>query len=421
MSSSYRRRNLALLWIGQFVSAVGDAAIFPALIFLVLALEGRGGGTRAGVVSLASTAPFLIFGLVAGVIVDRSRRVRLMVVCDLARAALLFAVPAAYWAGVLDWFALAVIAFGSGTFTALFNPARDALIPDVGAGENLVRVNSFFQTSIQSAIVVGTALAAMLLGLSGAIGASEVPRLVLLFAADAGTFLVSAMALALLRLPADVRRPQCRRPGSALDDVREALRTVRGSSLLKGLLFITAVDNFFIMGPATVGANLLIRQTMGRGPAAMALFETTLAVGWFLATLLLLRHAARVPKGITVIVGMILDGLTYLPMFWIRSYPLLLAAIFVHALAIPLIVVCRAAIIQEAVPRENLGKIFSLLNLTIFGLWSLSSLVTGIAGDLLARHLGDELAAPTIFLVAGLGGALSGLAALGFRGLRQTR
>ena len=413
-----RRWNLIFLWIGQFISATGDAVLFPALLFLVLALEKTGGGTKSGIVSLASTLPFLIFGLIAGAIVDRSRRVRLMIVSDLARAALLVFVPVAYALGWLNWIVVGVVAFGVGTFTALFNPARDALIPDVDEGANLVRINSVFQTSIQSAIVVGTGLAALVLGFAGS--GQEVPMLVALFGADGVSFLVSACALGVMRLPRQVRRPQASGTGSMAAEIRQALGLVRGSSALSGLLFITAVDNLFIMGPATVGANLFIRDTLQQGPQAMALFEGVLAVGWLLATLLLLRFAHAIRKGPAVIVGIVLDGLTYIPFFWIRTLEWLLVAIFVHALAIPLIVVCRTSIVQEAVPKHALGKVFGLLNLTIFGFWALSSLLTGIAADALAIRFGAT-APPLVFLISGIGGALCGVAALFFSGLRQWR
>jgi len=54
------RRNLALLWTGQFVSAIGDAALFAGLLFLVLALEPVQGATKTGLVSMAETAVLLI-------------------------------------------------------------------------------------------------------------------------------------------------------------------------------------------------------------------------------------------------------------------------------------------------------------------------------------------------------------------------
>ena len=111
LSTTSIRRNLALLWAGQFVSAVGDAALYAALLFLVLALEPVRGATKSGIVALAETLPYLLFGLMAGAVVDRSRRIRLMIGADLGRAAVLMLIPILFWLGGLSWASLAAVAF----------------------------------------------------------------------------------------------------------------------------------------------------------------------------------------------------------------------------------------------------------------------------------------------------------------------
>jgi DHA3 family macrolide efflux protein-like MFS transporter len=110
---------------------------------------------------------------------------------------------------------------------------------------------------------------------------------------------------------------------------------------------------------------------------------------------------------------MLFDGLTYLPFFWVRSYPLALALIFVHGLFIPWIVVGRTALIQQHVPEDRRGRVFALVNLTVQGMTALSALVAG--------RIAQAAGAPTLFLLAGAVGAACGLAGLAVPRLRDAR
>ncbi len=402
-------RNLGLLWIGQFVSLVGDAFLDVTLAFLVLLIAGGSASAKTGVVLLFHYLPFLVVGPFAGALADRTDQRRLMIAADLARAALLATLPIAFLTGHLSWPLLAVVAFLVATASSAFAPARDALLPRLAEGRSLVAVNASFQTSSQLAYIVGTVLSGLLLGWDrSSVRADAIVRL---YWFDAASFLASFVTLLLVAAPR-AERPTTRGPG-ALADVLEGLRHARRSRLVSGLLFLTAVDNFCIMGPAIIGATLLIKDTFGLAPAHLALLEGALGVGWLAGSLVVLRFGTAWPKGRVLLFGILMDGLTFVPVYWIRSYPLLLAAMAFHGLWIPFIQVARTTLVQENVPPALLGRAFSLINLTFVGFTGLSLLATG--------WLGESLAPPAIFLVAGAGGAVAGLAGLAFRDLRRAR
>ena len=399
-------RNLVLLWIGQFISQLGDALLSSVLVFFVLSLSPAGtGGTRSGLVQLAATLPFLLFSPLSGLLADRLDRRRLMLASDLARAAVLFAVPLLWHAGLLNWAVLAGAAFLVSTFSTAFAPARDALLPDLAAGESLVRVNSLLQTSVQFAMVAGMLVAAAVLGVAGGTEHTDQRTMALLIGADGAALLGSFACVWLIRPPPTVRPPSGKRASASL-------AIVLRSPLLRVLLILTAIDNFFIMGPAIVGAGLLVKNTFGLQAKHLAVFEACLAAGWFAGSMALGGIAERLPKGRTILVGMFLDGVTYIPFFWIRSFPLLCATVFVHGLSIPLITVPRTVLVQERVAPEMRGLAFSMVQLTVVGFTALSAAVTGF--------LGDRIPAPTLFLGAGLG-AMVGLAGVLSRELRQAR
>ncbi len=418
-------RNLLLLWAGQFVSQTGDFLFQAAVLFLVLTIETERAALKAGIVSTLETLPFLLFGLLAGSLVDRYRRRRIMLVSDAARGLLLLTVPLIWGLGGLNWLSIGVIAFLLSSFSTLFNPARDALIPRLVPRERLVQANALIQTSTQLAMLLGTFLAGALVSLQKAAGVrGDVAPLVGLLVLDGLTFFISFWAVWLIRVDeapasgsgAEAGRGAARGRPSPWREALEGLRYAWGSPVLRGLLLLTAVDNFFIMGPAFVGANLFVKRTLGLEAQHLAFFQAAMALGWLLGTLWMGRYGRRLPKGKLLLFGIVMDGATYLPFLVfalpeVRSYGLALGLIALHGLFIPLITVARTSLIQEIVPSAYLGRVFALVNLTVVGFMALSSFTTGA--------LGEVVSAPYLFGLAGAGGALSGVVgALVFRALR---
>ncbi|MCZ7606521.1 MAG: MFS transporter [Planctomycetota bacterium] len=417
-ASPYRRRNLFLLWLAQFVSGTGDSVFSTCIGFLVIYLLGRDAGFEVGLTRMMDALPFLIFGAYAGVLVDRFSRRGIMLVSDAARALIVGLVPVLYFAGLLQWWMLPAVAFGSYLFATVFNPARDALIPDLAEGYQLLRVNSIFQTSQQLAVVLGAGLVGLLLWpeLYGA----EKPGptgIAWLLAADVASFAFSFVCVLLIRTSKGVRHnsvlelSQTPRP-SSLHELRESLATAWKDSRLRALLFLTAVDNFFIMGPAIVGAMFLIKGYLGLETWAYGVFEAALASGWFVGTVLIARFGSRIKTGKLVIIGMFMDGITYVPFLFLQTFPQFLVAIFIHGLTIPLITVGRTTLIQRHYPRERLGRVFALVTITVQGFTALSALATGAAlGWIGPREL---------FFIGGTCGAVCGVVGLTFVRLRTT-
>lgn len=392
-----RERNAALLWGGQFVSATGDAVFLPCLAWL--AGRSSDAALPVGIAVALAQAPYLLVGPLAGVWVDRSDPRRVMVVSDLLRALLLLGATGAAWvAGGISYVALLGTAFLLGALSTPFAPARDALLPDLVEPHRLPRWNALVQSSAQAAQIVGLLLGALLLG-APQDAADERARVLLVLGWDGISFLVSAAALLLVVVPPGGRRPA---PAEGFwATAREGWRTTGGDPRVRGLLVLTALDNLAIMGPAIVGAALLVQRVFGRGPGDLAAFEGAMAAGMLLASLLLSLRARRVRLGRLLLWGMLLDGLTYLPFVWLTDFGLAVAAIAVHGLCIPAIVVSRTSLLHALVPPGRRGQVFALVGVTVAGMTALSAVLSGwIAGAFGIRAL---------FLGAGAFGALCGL------------
>ncbi len=176
------RRALRLLWAGQTVSLLGDQM---TMLALPLAALGVGASpTQVALLVGASHAPFLLFGLPAGVWVARVGLRRSMIFADTVRAVALMSVPIAVWVGTLTYLHLVLAAVTMGCGAVLFMVAYQSLTPLLVVDAAAVRsANSRLTASEAITLVVGPAIAGLLVGALGAVRT---------LALDALSYLVSA-------------------------------------------------------------------------------------------------------------------------------------------------------------------------------------------------------------------------------------
>ena len=366
-------------------------------------LAGRSGESESlvGYAVFLAFLPYLLFGPLAGAWVDRTDRRRVMIVSDLLRALLLVGLPLFVgWFGGVTFGLVVGVGFLLATFSTPFLPARDALLPTLIGARSLPRWNAVMQTSGQLAMIVGLVLGGILLGASDGTE-DETERVLWILRLDGLTFLVSAAALLFMVLPA--RPPERPVHPPFFAEVRAGLRFALRDPLVGGLLVLTALNNLAIMGPAIVGAALLIQRDFGLGPAHYAWFEGAMALGMVAGSLLLAGPGRAWRMRSVLLWGLVLDGLTYLPFLWLPDYSLSLVAIALHGLFIPMIVVGRTSLVQRHVPADRHGKVFALVNITVVGMTAISAALSGVIAEATSPRI--------LFGLAGVFGALSGVVA----------
>lgn len=184
--------NFRHLWAGQVVSEIGDWLSHIAVFALTLELAGPAHQGRAiAIYAIANHLPLFIFGPIAGVVVDRLDRQRVMIAADVARAVLAAGFLLAQTFAVLP----ALYAVGASLFavSAFFNAAKRATIPVIVTdAEELLGANSLSASTTAATIAIGSAL--------GGLVATFISR-DLVFILNAATFLVSALMISRIRLP----------------------------------------------------------------------------------------------------------------------------------------------------------------------------------------------------------------------------
>lgn len=177
-------------WWASSVSGFGDYFTSLAIQVLVVTVLG-GSAAQVGLVSAARWLPYMLFGLVAGAMVDRAPRRPVMIAADLVRAGLLVVVPALALSHRLSVWALAGFMSLFGLAALLGDAATQALVPRLVPRNLLTRAHARVDQSAAVAQTAGPALAGALVGLVGAPWAVVV---------DAASYLFSAVMLTGIRL-----------------------------------------------------------------------------------------------------------------------------------------------------------------------------------------------------------------------------
>ncbi len=176
-------RDFRRLWTGQVVSEIGDWLNNIAVLALALELAGPTHQGRAvAIYAVARHLPLFVFGPVAGIVVDRRDRRRVMVGADAARALLALGFLFAHWLHSPPL--IYIVAAALFSVSAFFNAAKRATIPNlVSDPDALLAANSLSASTTAATIAIGSALGGLVATFFGRD---------LVFVVNAATFLVSA-------------------------------------------------------------------------------------------------------------------------------------------------------------------------------------------------------------------------------------
>jgi MFS family permease len=280
-----RHRDFRLLWIGQTVSQIGDAAFVVALGWRAFTLTGK--TSSLGIVLAVEALGLVTTLLIGGVLADRYSRRLLLIGSDLARAVLIAGLAVVDAAANLQFGVLIVFVALHGLASGLFQPAFGGILPLLVEESTLGSANALIGVSRQAALVVGPALAGLIYGAAGSSA---------IFAVDAASFAISAAVLA----PA---RPRAFEPTPTKGLWRE-LRTgfeyvVHVHWLWRTIATFTLV---LMTGFAAMQVLLpkLVEQEWNGGVGAYGLLFTLQGVGMVFGSVVLAQTAPSRRRGVLI-------------------------------------------------------------------------------------------------------------------------
>jgi MFS family permease len=382
--SVFRKRDFRLLWSAQLVSTIGTA--LTDLAAGILVFRQTGSALSVGLMFMAVSVPTLLVGLIAGVCVDRYDRRRIMVVSDLLRAAIVVAIPFLITINiVLRYVAVALVS----AISQFFNPANDAVLPEVATEEELAAANSWIMISSFGSTSVGFAL-------SGLLAASFAIEWA--FYLDAVTFLISAACLVWLRI-GKITTDEETSVGVVLANLRDGVRTLIGTPILRSL-FLVSAPVYLAFGLWNVLLLPFSQTALHAGEFVYGLQEGLTSVGFVIGSLLMARWAERYREGSWIVVTTVLMGVAGIVYGLSTSIPIAILLVMVSGFLNAPGSIARRLVLQRSTPREMRGRVFSAFAVLRDVMFLVGISMAGLADVIDVRLL--ILIAMSVLVVAGL-------------------
>ncbi len=400
-------RNFTLLWQGQVISSIGKQTFaLTAMLWLKHLTQS---GTLMGLVMTSALLPMVLLGPVAGVMVDRWRRQRLIAWTDiiggllvLLAAFLFFLTPGrtSLLIGIL--FAVTVC---TGLLDAFSQPAIGAAVPDLAPRGKLEAANGLNMAGVQGSMFIAQGVAGYLFVQLGAV--------VLIFL-NAFTYLYAGVSELFLRIP---HRP---RPKSEVThpwhrfrlEFVEGLRFVAGQRGMRTALLLYMALNFFI-APVIVLLPFFVENHLGLRADwygyLMAAFGLGSLLGFLLAGALPARGGARV----VMVGGSLVLQSALIPLLLVFHWGgAQLAGFLVVGVLGGVINVNFMTVLQLSTPPELLGRVQSLAMTASTAVMPLGMALAGVVFDLIGQNV------VLMYAVSGgltLASSLLGMASRGYR------
>jgi len=316
-----RGRNFSLLFWGQLISVLGDQAYSLALPWTVLIVTGD--PQQMAIVLAAEALPRVLFLLIGGALADRLSPRVVMLAADLGRAAVVGALGVALLSGLPPLWVVTVLAALQGVGSGLFLPGTQALLPRTVDADDLPAANGLMQITQFLSLTLGPVLG----------GVATAAQAVLAFLGDAVSFLISALTLFGIRLPArqasaatqasptstivadaiegveDVAAAEVVAQKSGLfSEIGAGIRYAFGHPLLRTTMVVTVLGNFAVSGTFNVALIVLINH-LTHNALALGLVFGALGVGGIIGGLgaALLGRLRR--RGVVALVFWIFEAL----------------------------------------------------------------------------------------------------------------
>jgi MFS family permease len=375
--------NFRKLWLSHVISSFGDALTNLALLITAQRLTGSTAAVATTAVAVA--LPQLLFGLFAGVLVDRWDRKRVMIASDLARAFLVLGFLAVTSPDRM-WL-LYVVAFVQASIGTLDNPARSSVVPQIVGTDNLLAANSFFHSTMIIVGVAGTATAGVIAGVFDTLAPA--------FLVDGVSFAVSATLVSRIAIDGrPARATTGESPASGMwNELKGGIQLITSSPMLRTVV-ITAGVVMLGLGAVNVLLVPFIVDELAVPETWFGLLEAAQVSSMVLAGGLVAAAAQRLRPGRLLVVGLTGVAIVVAAMSLAQSVWHLIGLLFAVGWFVTPTQAAISTIVQTEVPLEGLGRVSSSLGTISTTAQVASMALSGVAAAAFGLR--------SVFVVAGL-------------------
>ncbi|MER7009385.1 MFS transporter [Dactylosporangium sp. NPDC000555] len=372
--SLWRDADFVKFWSAETLSLVGAQVSLVAIPLLAVTTLSAT-PFEMGAVTAAQTAPFLLFTLLAGVWVDRVRRLPLLRAANFGRAVVYGVIPLAIVLDVMNIGLLGVLVFVGATLTVVFDLAYQSYLPSLVGRDHLIDANGRLEGSRSFAQAAGPGLGGLLVGVLTAPIAIVV---------DAATYLVSAATLLTVRHKEPTPEPEPGPQTSLLTQIGRGVRLAVSNTYLRALGAEAATYNLFNQMLWAV-LILFLSRSLHLSALTIGIALSAEGVGALLGSTVAARLSRRHGLGRTLIASIIVANLAPLLIPAAGGGPVAAAvivglALFVNGAGLSIYAIQAISVRQAAVSSDVLGRTNAGYRFAVTGAAAIGALIGGALG-----------------------------------------
>lgn len=372
-----------MFFLGQFVSVIGNWMQTVALAALVLDHLDRG-GTVLGLVTAMLYTPVIVLGPLGGLATDRFSKWRIVLTTQISFAVVVGLLGVLVITDRVTLVSVMILAAAQGAINAFDNPARQTLVHEMVGGELLTNAVGLNMLAMNTARVIGPAVAGLLLFVTS-IGT--------LFVLNGLSFLGAVIALAAMRRnELQPSRKLPREPGM----IRAGVRYAKGEPTIRtALLMLVVVGGLSYNFPVVL--PVLAKQTFHMSKEAYGTFFSTMGIGAIAFALVSKTRTAPTTRSLTIGTAALGASLTMLSLSPTRLVVYLLLP-FLGAASLNFLVLMNSTLQLRSV-AEMRGRVMSLYTMALLG--------TTPVGALLVGWIAERFSARAAMAVGGIASILA--------------
>jgi DHA3 family macrolide efflux protein-like MFS transporter len=366
--------NFLKVWFGRTISRFGDALDGIAFMWLMYKLTGS--TLLMGTVMAVSAIPSL-FGMAAGVLVDRMDKKKVMIWMDLMRGLSTSSIAVLYMVGGLAVWHLYAFAFFNSICEVFSHPARSSAMQVLVRKEHYLASNSISQASGAAAEILGMGVAAAIIGLWG-VGVAIL--------IDAITFIIAAMSAVLASIDKIAGEHAKLSLSVFFSELFEGLKIIKSNALIFINIILGCLVNI-LLAPFNLLMPVYSDKVLHAGEQGYSLMGIAIMVGIILGSIVVGQIGHRFKKSTLIISGFIAFGVCIGALGFVSSLIMAVAFSTLAGICLPIITATGMSVVQEHTPREKMGRVSSTMGtIALLGM-PLGYAISGVVGQSLNVQL----------------------------------
>jgi MFS family permease len=348
-----KNRPFLLLWMGQIFSQVADKVLLVMSIALLTTyhIPVKYAASSGSYLMVSSTVPAILFGVAAGIFVDRYSKKKIMVVSNIIRGCLILLLP------ILpkEFLILLVINFAISIVMQAFTPAELSAIPLVVKPENLLTANALFTTTTMSSLIIGFGIGAPILAAVTTLskdGSREI--------FTASLYFIAAGLVQLVRMDETVNPNQHTHRINPWYELKTGFEYLRSNKILLNAMLQLAV--LFSTIAALLALSIKLTAEVGLKPEEFGYLVAPLGIGLVFGAGVLGHLGSRIQQKSLPLIGFISMGITLATFTFVNNLWLSILCAGILGLGASLIGIPMQTLIQEKTPESMRGKVFGFQN-----------------------------------------------------------